>query len=257
MANNSTNYEDASVVSQYRDRQKLSRPEQAILNILKPKMLESMIDIGVGAGRTTVSFAPIFKHYVGVDYSSAMVEAARQKFANNPKYIFLYCDARDMSVINADSYDFVLFSFNGIDCVSYQDRQKILAEIKRIGKPGSYFAFSTHNLYNVPVLFSFQCPRNPLKYPIEYRRYKGVNKLNPSKDEILKNDYYSIIDGDINFAAQYLYYKPERQLLELKEHGFSNIQIFSLKNGKELGNATKWEKIRDPWLYYLCKNDKG
>ena len=256
MTNNAVNYEKPAVVSYYRDKQKLSPPEQTILKIIRELRPESMIDIGVGAGRTTASFAPLVKCYVGVDYSRAMVETVKQKFAANPDCDFLFCDARDMSYFEDSSFDFVLFSFNGIDCVSFADRQKILSEIKRIGKKDSYFAFSTHNLYSVPVLFSFQFPRNPLKYLREFRRVKGVRKLNPSKETILKNDYFSMIDGDIDFAAEYLYYKPERQILELTEHGFSDIRMFSLKNGSEIGEVLNMENLKDPWLYFLCKNEK-
>jgi len=254
MKNNSANYERPSVVSYYNQQLKLSPPEQTILKIIREIHPESMLDIGVGAGRTTALFAPLFKRYVGIDYSRAMIETAKQKFAAYPECNFLFCDARDMSYFEDNSFDFVLFSFNGIDCVSFADRQKILSEIKRIGKEDSYFAFSTHNLYSVSVLFSFQLPRNPLKYLREFRRIKGVRKLNPSKGAILKNDYYSIVDGDIDFAAEYLYYKPERQILELTEHGFTDIRMFSLKNGSEIGELVNKESLKDPWLYFLCKN---
>jgi len=249
---NNANYEDSSVISAYKKKDKLTPPEQTILNLIQKENLSSMLDIGVGTGRTTIYFAPIFKEYMGIDYSHGMVEASKERFSNFPEYRFELQDATDLSAFKENSFDFILFSFNGIDCVSYVNRLKILAEIKRVGKPGSYFAFSTHNIYNVPVLFSFQMPRNPFKYYNEYKRYKGVNKLNPPKEEILKNDFFSLFDGDINFSAAYLYYKPEKQISELNENNFENIMVFSLKTGKEIKTGTTWEHIKDPWLYFLC-----
>ena len=38
-----------------------------------------MLDIGVGTGRTTMHFAGLVKEYVGVDYSSALIQACPEK----------------------------------------------------------------------------------------------------------------------------------------------------------------------------------
>ena len=77
-------YESRSVVQTYTDLHELQPAERAVLEALRHR-LESMdmLDIGVGAGRTTVSFAPLVRRYVGVDYSRAMVEACRRRFAGS------------------------------------------------------------------------------------------------------------------------------------------------------------------------------
>ena len=256
MKNNNDTYERSNVIAEYKNKDRLTPPEIAILKIIERAGLESMLDIGVGTGRTTLHYAPLFKKYIGIDYSKRMVEASKKRFSLSPEFSFEYCDATNMSMFEDNSFDFILFSFNGIDCVSYEERLKILKEIKRIGKADSFFAFSTHNLYNAPLLYSFQFPKNPFKYFREYKRSSGVNKLNPPLNEILKKDSITLIDGDIDFSAEYFYYKPEKQIKELIENGFDNIGIFSLKSGKELAGNTKWENINDPWLYFLCKNIK-
>lgn len=256
MKDNLPNYENLSVVSSYKNKNKLSEGEKTISIIISQHNCDRMLDIGVGVGRTTKAFAKQFKQYTGIDYSLNMVEAVKKKFQIFFDYEFLYCDARNMKIFEDNSFDFVLFSFNGIDCVSHDDRLKIFEEIKRISKPNAYFAFSTHNMYSITKLYSFQFPKNPLKYFYELYRFFMVRKLNPSKSAILKNDSFMIIDGDINFKAQYYYIKPEQQITQLQQIGFEDIRVFSDKNGKEYDFKTKWKKVKEPWLYFLCRTNK-
>lgn len=88
-----------------------------MLNELRTKLPEMrMLDIGVGAGRTTHHFAPLTKEYIGVDYSKNMIKARRRKFRNYPKKLtFKVADARDLKLFGDKYFDFALFSFNGID----------------------------------------------------------------------------------------------------------------------------------------------
>lgn len=256
MKNNNNVYENIQTIEEYKDAKNLTKPEISILEIIKNISSESkMLDIGVGTGRTTFHFAPLFKEYFALDYSSSMIDICKQRF-NNSTYNFVNGDARNMNMFDDNTFDFIFFSFNGIDCVSHSDRIEILKEIKRIGKPNSYFAFSTHNIYNVTKLFSFQMPKNPLKYFNEYKRMIGVRKYNPDKNTILTHDFYSIIDGDLNFTTEYIYYKPQAQIKQLNDFNFNNIKIFSLKSGNIIDNLSDFNNINDAWLYYLCINNK-
>ena len=64
-------WENDSIVKEYSIQTTLHKPEQTILNILKPILPNmKMLDIGVGAGRTTIQFAPLVKEYIGIDYLS-------------------------------------------------------------------------------------------------------------------------------------------------------------------------------------------
>ncbi len=58
----------------------------------------------------------------------------------------MHCDASDMAVFDNACFDFVLFTFNGIDGMSHEKRIKTLKEIFRVLKYDGVFAFSTHNL---------------------------------------------------------------------------------------------------------------
>lgn len=211
-----------------------------------------MLDIGVGTGRTTLFFAPLFKSYTGIDYSTAMIAECNIRFGNNANLTFTVGDARNMNFLADNSFDFILFSFNGIDCVPAAERTVIFSEIIRVGKVGCMFAFSTHNLYYIPRLFSFRFPRNPLLYQGEWRRYKGIRQHNLHITKLLQMEYAGVREGDQNFKVEYAYCKPEAQIRDMKNAGFNNIRIFSLNSGKELHRETDWSKHNDAWFYFMA-----
>ncbi len=91
-------YESKDVVSYYFSQEDLYKPEDTILNIFKNRFkVMRMLDIGVGAGRTTVHFAKLAKEYIGIDYSENMINACKKRFHRlNGNISFKVCDARDM-----------------------------------------------------------------------------------------------------------------------------------------------------------------
>ena len=99
------------------------------------------LDIGVGTGRTTAVIGRKFKTYIGIDYSSEMINQAQRNF---PDMDLRVMDARNLQ-FPRNSFDTILFPFNGIDCVDYDGRRKIISEVRRIIKPGGLFYYSTHN----------------------------------------------------------------------------------------------------------------
>jgi len=72
-----------------------------------------------------------------------MVDAAKDRY---PDREFRQVDARDLSAFADESFDFVLFSYNGLDCVGHADRLQVLAEVHRVVRPGGVFMFSSHNM---------------------------------------------------------------------------------------------------------------
>ena len=103
----------------------------------------AVLDLGVGGGRTTPYLASRAARYVGVDNAPAMVDACRAKF---PGGEFLVADAANLAVFANDSFDAVVFAFNGIDFVLPEEsRRQCLAHIHRILKPGGALIFSSHN----------------------------------------------------------------------------------------------------------------
>jgi SAM-dependent methyltransferase len=109
----------------------------------------SILDLGVGGGRTTPYLANRASRYVGVDYAGAMVRACQAKF---PDLEFVVADASDLSAFASSSFDAIVFSFNGIDYVQpEQSRRKCFEHVRRILKPGGVVIFSSHNARAVLV----------------------------------------------------------------------------------------------------------
>ena len=105
-----------------------------------------MLDLGVGAGRTSYTFAALVRTYIGIDYAPAMIEICRSRFGESGRQKFICLDAADLSKFGDSRFDLVLFSFNGIDCVELEKRRKILREVRRLLKPDGVFFFSGGSL---------------------------------------------------------------------------------------------------------------
>ncbi len=126
-------------------------PERAVLARFADRWADTaMLDLGIGTGRTSYTFAALTKRYVGIDYSAAMVEHAQALIGEEPRSQLRVGDARDLSDIEAP-FDFVLFSYNGIDSVGHDDRLAILAETRSVLAPGGHFLMSAHSLDALPL----------------------------------------------------------------------------------------------------------
>jgi SAM-dependent methyltransferase len=135
-------YNDAKVVAHYVNASDLQPCELDLFDRFI-SFGASVLDIGVGGGRTTPYLSRRAGRYLGLDYASSMVEACQKRF---PDLEFRCEDATDLSSIPDNSFDIVVFSFNGIDCIPTDDgRRKCFGEVFRVLKPGGKFIFSSHN----------------------------------------------------------------------------------------------------------------
>jgi SAM-dependent methyltransferase len=102
-----------------------------------------ILDLGVGGGRTTVYLSQVASTYVGADYSEEMVRACEKKF---PHLKFTLADAADLSAFADSSFDVIVFSFNGLDCIVDEARRsQCFGECRRVLRMGGVFIFSSHN----------------------------------------------------------------------------------------------------------------
>lgn len=104
---------------------------------------ETVLDIGVGGGRTVPLLGALGGDYVAIDYLAEMVALTRERY---PDVRVEHVDARDLSCFPDGSFGLVYWSANGIDGLGHDDRRLALAEIRRVLHPSGTFAFSTHNL---------------------------------------------------------------------------------------------------------------
>lgn len=254
---NKTTYESEEVVDFYIPQTQLKKPEETILTELRHKLPEmKMLDVGVGAGRTTIHFASLAKEYVGIDYSWNMIKACLTKFHNYPKHIsFVRADARDLKLFKNNYFDFVLFSFNGIDYVTHEDRLKILSEIRRVTKNGGYFCFSTHNLNSALNDCSLLLSRSPTYLVRELQRLLLMRLLNRKEWKTLRNplrkqQYLMFTTGAHGFRLKTYFITPKEQLEQLNDVKFTNTKVYSPSNGREVSNPTE---STDADLYFLSK----
>lgn len=106
-----------------------------------------ILDIGCGAGRTTIGLYKLGYHLVeGLDLSEAMIVQARRISKDlNYNITFRVGDAACLDY-DDETFETALFSFNGIMQIpERKNRIKVLKEIKRILKPKGYFLFTTHD----------------------------------------------------------------------------------------------------------------
>jgi len=236
-------YEAKGFVDHYIPEFELQPPEAQIFQELKNDLPNfRMLDIGVGAGRTTKHFASLTKEYVGIDYSTAMVEACKKKF---PQYRIEVADARDLSRFENGYFDFVLFSFNGIDAVEHEDRLTILREIHRVLKKEGYFCFSTLNLNSRLVRSPFKFYKDPLLQSIGIYNFilnTNLRKAKP-RHEMIYLKYRE-------FLARLYFISPKEQLGQLSDVGFSRTKAYDLQKGNVVNEPTK---MLDFYVYFLTR----
>lgn len=234
MTDNRSTYENQELVHRYGRLKALFAAERNFLVKHSPRIpFLAFLDVGIGSGRTTRHIAPLVARYVGIDYSANMIAWCRQHLPSVPQSEFHVMDARKLEFAS-ETFDVVLFSFNGIDCVSYEHRMDILKEFFRVLKPGGTVLFSFHNAYSIPLLYSFQMPRNPLKWPREIWRWRRLRALNGPWRQYVSKEYFYLYDGADDFQTLVCYARPERQIADLKNLGFTAIETYDLKSGRKV-----------------------
>jgi len=255
---NKTTYTATSIVNYYAGLNWLQPAEIAILEQLQPQLgTMKMLDMGVGGGRTTLYFAPLVKQYVGIDYSPKMIAACQRRFKDSEYAISLEVgDVRDMSQFEDDSFDFILFSYNGIDYASHQDRLKILAEVKRVGKPGCYFFFSSHNLQALDkgLTWKKQLSINPFKI---YTNLMALGlfwlfNLSLNRQTVANADHLIVRDDSHLFRLDTYYIRAAQQLEQLSPD-FSDFEIYPWKSQERVLDMDAPILETEQWLYYLCQ----
>lgn len=242
-------YEKKDVVDYYTMNFYLDKPELSILYMLKDRLKNmSMLDIGVGGGRTTHYFAPLVGDYTGIDYAENMVEACRRQF---PGRRFQVCDVRNMEMFGNGAFDLALFSMNGLDSISHEDRDTALMEIKRVLRPGGMFFFSAHNLRFIYEMNAKKFSTEPHQLFNFGYRYLLLIFNGMSIRRLARVDHAMVKDGAHRGRLSLYYIKPEEQVRQLQEAGFKNITVLSIKDGLEIRRPL--ESVTDQWLGYLCE----
>jgi SAM-dependent methyltransferase len=116
----------------------------ALLQVADATRGQPVLDIGVGAGRTTWFLRLLSPLYTGLDFAETMVAKCLQNF---PGYDIRVGDARAMPEFDDDTFALTFFSNNGLDAVGHEDRARALGDMARVTRPGGNVVYSTHNRY--------------------------------------------------------------------------------------------------------------
>lgn len=246
---NQATYAREDVLTYYQNLETLFETEKVLFEKLFPTIKDSKIlDIGVGGGRTTKYLLQISNDYTGVDYVAQFAAETGKKYPNTN---ILCGDARSLKDFEDQIFDFVLFSYNGIDYVSNEDRLKALNEIYRVLKQDGIFMFSSHNR---DYQYFKKLPwHQQIKFDVKYLIfilhcvYHLPKHFKMKKHEIYTDDYAIINDGDHRFSLLHYYINIEKQIKQLTDIGFSNIEAYDIE-GKLVESDSA-----SHWIYYLAK----
>lgn len=107
---------------------------------IKPQA--KILDIGCGYGRTTVPLVEMGFQVVGIDIVERMIVRAR---IYRPEIDFRLMSATDLDFPD-NSFDYVLFSYNGLDYIYPESRRHLaLQEMFRVLRPDGICLLSSHN----------------------------------------------------------------------------------------------------------------
>ena len=217
-----------------------------------------ILDIGVGAGRTTTLLRAISCDYVGIDYTKEMVDACRAK---HPDARIEHMDARDLSAFADNQFALVVFSFNGIDAVELADRHKILREVHRVLQPGGLFIVSAHNRNgpgfgeqpHLHLRFSW----NPLK--LGWRTWQLARSLVPTWRNRHRlralneaHDEWAIMNaGAHDFGIVIMYTTFAEQKRQLAAAGFTTELVLDNVRGQAVTDETDTRAMW--WFHFIAR----
>jgi SAM-dependent methyltransferase len=233
-----------------------------------------LLDLGVGAGRTASLMRLLTDAYVGVDWSSEMVEVCRRE---HPGLDIRTGDARDLSAFASSTFKFVLFSFNGLDSIDQDGRQRVVSEAHRVLQPDGILGYSTLSLqgsfygqrpwHQAPwrssydgrldlgralahpqllrvARFCFRLPSRLRKYPHLYANWWRNRALAEEHEDWA----VAPVNGlDFNLA-HFSTPKGERELLS--EHGFFISDLFA-STGVRVESDSAMPQC--PWFFVVAR----
>src|SRR4051812_15302485 len=113
-------YSSKNVIDWYDKLNFLFPGEKTLFEKYSDKIIgKKILDIGIGGGRTTGYFSTLDCDYTGVDYIEDFANLVASKYKS---LTIRQCDARYMDSFADNSFDFILFSFNGIDNMDNEGR---------------------------------------------------------------------------------------------------------------------------------------
>jgi SAM-dependent methyltransferase len=243
-------YESPRVYRFYLSQQLIPSEASCLLKYQPHIAGRDVLDVGVGAGRTTRYLAPLARRYEAIDYSKVMVNYMRKAM---PDVSVQQMDFRDLGVFGPGSFDFVFASNNVIDALPHEGRLQALKETFRVLRTGGILAFSAHNIhykkaFSGPTLNWSRNPARLLSNCVEYVRcWSNHVRVAPLRKTTA--DYALLNDLGHYYATLHYYAARSTVSSQLTSVGMQLIEVFDC-----LGRSTP-EHIDDgdnPSLLYVA-----
>ncbi|MDD5211082.1 MAG: methyltransferase domain-containing protein [Sulfuricurvum sp.] len=137
-----------------------------------------ILEVGVGTGKN-LPFYPLHADLTGIDFSSGMLDIARQKMVviGLPQYELIEMDIEEMSFLD-ESFDTIVSTF--VFC-TVPHPEKGLSELYRVLKPGGRVVFLEHMKSSSKWLNGFLWVMDKITTPL-----LGTSMLRETQKEIEK-----------------------------------------------------------------------
>lgn len=233
--------------------------ERAAVEYVAAEMRDQpILDIGVGAGRTTALLRAVSDDYLGIDYTDEMVRACR---ARHPGVRIEPMDARDLGQLGDGRFALAMFSFNGIDAVHVEERHQVLREVHRVLRPGGLFIVSAHNRHGPghgerpglhlawswnPLKLGWRTVKLARSLPRAWRNAQRLSALNETHDD------WSILNcGAHDFGIVVVYTTLAEQKRQLAAAGFEVELVLDNVAGRpvtdDADTSGAW------WFHYIAR----
>jgi SAM-dependent methyltransferase len=237
---NLSTYAIPRVVRNYVNSIELFPAERRLMGQYKSQFRGDVLDIAIGGGRTTRALLPHSKSYIGIDYAAGMVEAAKAEF---PQADLRCLDMRQVpAALSRERFDAILISFNGIDYISWEERNTLLGSLHGMLHPGGALVFSTHDLAAAETESRFRIrsdlqlrPGLLVRQPSEFvRRLIKMpvwcalalrNRRRMRKQVAFFDGYAYLNDSGENFGLLTTYTATDLQVNVLEDAGYKHIEV--------------------------------
>jgi ubiquinone/menaquinone biosynthesis C-methylase UbiE len=211
--NNNSKWNNQKIIKWYISRKHIQNGEKKILELVDFLNIKTMLDIGVGGGRTSMYFLNLVESYLGIDIVPDFIDTLQKKYSQKQ---FKCMNVLDITNLEK-TYDFILFSHNGIDnLLTLEEYTKALDNMYKVCNKNGYVCFSSHNIW----------------------------KINQNND-------FTLIECDVvGTGMKQVNTNPLFLIKLLQKNNYSSIIVID-REGKII-DINK-EKTKSAWLYYLCK----
>jgi ubiquinone/menaquinone biosynthesis C-methylase UbiE len=243
-----SHYEKDQIARLYGQRGDLFPAEETLLDVYRDRVAgKQVLDLGCGGGRTSARLHAMAAHYVGLDHSARMIDACKQRY---PGLAFVRGDATELPIIANAGFDFVMFSYNGIDSMSHANRLKVLREVFRVLRPGGSFAFSSHSIDFRNIVVGLD-PSASLSLASLRKNAKNlISYLQVRRHQVRTRDYAILSDPRAGYRQVTYFISKSSQVAQLEAAGFEDVAILSWD-----GRLVEADTIdRDSMsFYYICR----